>query len=197
MKCITITPRKDPSLFPLTLIMLPVYFINRNHPRWVGLGPFNKFERSILASRIEKSPLKSHMQRNKDSRDQTLKICFAYLFTPCIWYRDETGWMATSLSRIALMTNGWSILPPGPWPTLNSEPCWGINEGILGHKKNQIEVILLKTTQDYLASDSQPWLPTRIIWGAFKAQAAQQTSSTCVSGGGPWQQSFLTCPRWF
>lgn len=42
-------------------------------------------------------------------------------------------------------------------------------------KKNQTEVILPEATQDYLANDSQPWLPIRIIQGAFKAHVAQQT----------------------
>lgn len=99
------TPRKDPALFPLTLIMLPVYFTNRNHPRWVGLGPFNKFKCSMLASRVKKSPLKSHMQRKEDSRGLTLKICFAYVCAPGIWHGDGTGWKATSLSRTTSRTN--------------------------------------------------------------------------------------------
>lgn len=108
-----LNPRKDPSFSPLTLTMLPVYFRNR----W--LGSFNNFKCSILAGKVEKSPLKSHMQRKEDSRDQTLNICFAYVCTLCIWYREETGWMATSLSRITLRTTGWSVLPPEPWPTVS------------------------------------------------------------------------------
>lgn len=123
----------------------------------------------MLASTVEKSPLKSYMQRKEDSRDLTLKICFAYLRTPGIWYGDQTGWKATSLSRTTLRTNGWSILPPEPWPTLNSESCWDTNM-TKKTKQNRIEVILLKTTQDYRASDSQLWLPTRIIWGALKSK---------------------------
>lgn len=161
------TPRKDPSLFPLTLIMLPVYFTNRNHPRWVGLGPFNKFKCSMLTSRVEKSPLKSHMQRKEDSRDLILKICFAYLRTSGIWYGDD---ISTSLSRTTLRTKRWSILPPEPRPTLNSESCWDINKGILWHTKTQDWGYPAEDHSRLPASDSQLWLPTGIIWGALKSK---------------------------
>lgn len=152
-------PRKELSFPSLTSTILPIYFTNKNHPRWLRVGSFNKFKCSILASRVDKSLLKSYMQGKEDSREQTLGICFAYLCTLCIWYREEAEWMQ-HLYRITLGTNGWSILLLEPWPTIKSwtqSRAWNTNKGILWQKENGVEVSLPKTTQDYL---DRQWLST-------------------------------------
>lgn len=82
-------------------------FTTRNHPRQVGLGPFNKFKCSILAIRVEKSPLKSHMQRKDDSRDQSLKSFCLLLHT--LFLVKRRNWMDGNISLQNYSEDKWMI----------------------------------------------------------------------------------------
>lgn len=102
------------------------------------------------------------MKGKEDFREQTQKMSFADLCR--LWYREKTGCMATALCRTTLRTNGWSILPPEPWPvpSFNRQAMPVILIKVPMTKDNWVEVILPQIIQDYLENDSQPWLPIKI-----------------------------------
>lgn len=120
--------------FPLHwFTMLLSYFTKRGPPGWRGLA-FNKVKGSIFVAELRN--LHSNHLCKVGSRDQTLKICFVYLCSLCIWYREEMEWMATSLSRMTLRTKGQSIVIPESWPThrklklrANKGIWWGRSRG--------------------------------------------------------------------
>lgn len=127
------SPQK--GAFPLHWFNNASQLLYKERSPWVAwLGSFNKVKGSIFVAELRN--LHSNHLCKVGSGDQTLKICFVYLCSSCIWYREEMEWMATSLSRMTLRTNGQSIVIPESWPThhklklrANKRILWGRSRG--------------------------------------------------------------------